>query len=110
MASFDPTEQKYLGRAVSDFNDDVWVRHRLSIVRQANLRKIVRNPELLRSLLGTSNNILGEASPFDILWSIGFRTEDPQPYHPSLGKGSDLLGRLLMPVHKDPPPPPPPLL
>ncbi|MEP3469660.1 NADAR family protein, partial [Marinobacter alexandrii] len=105
MASSNPAQQQAPGRAVSGFDDYVWVRHRLSIVRQAKLNKFDQNPELVGSLLGTGNKILAEACPFGIIWGIGFRAEDPQAYQPSFWKGSNLLGCVLMSVRQDFSPP-----
>ena len=84
MASPDPAKHKTRGRAVSGFGDGVWVRHRLSINRQANLSNFGLNPDLLRSLLGRDNKILAEASPYDIIWGICFRAVNARAYQPSL--------------------------
>jgi len=110
MTSSDPAEQKALGRAVSGFNEQLWIHERVSIAHEANLCKFGQNPNLRRALLETGNKILAEASPYDKVWGIGLPAEDPRARQPSLWKGHNILGRVLMSVRRvlTPSPPTPP--
>ena len=83
---------------MSGFDGSVLDVHRLEIAQQANLGKFGQNPNLRSFLLVTGNKMLAEASPYDQIWGIGFRAEDPRAYQPSLWKGYNLLGRLLISV------------
>ncbi|CAM9928666.1 unnamed protein product, partial [Laminaria digitata] len=51
MASPDPAEQKALGRAVSGFNEQLWIPERIAIAHEANLCKFGQNPNLRQALL-----------------------------------------------------------
>ena len=69
MASSDLARQKHLGRSVSNFNQDLWERHRWDVVFNCNLAKF-SVPPLLEQLIGTDDKILAEASPHDLIWAL----------------------------------------
>lgn len=94
----DPRIAKRLGRSVRGFDEEVWQAHRRDIVIRGNEAKFSQNPELLTFLLSTENSILVEASPFDRIWGIGLREDDPDAVDPSRWRGQNLLGFALMQV------------
>lgn len=91
-----PKEQKALGRKVSGFNEDIWNKQKLEIVIKGNLLKFSQNPELKRQLLSTGNKILVEGSPYDLVWGVGLKWDDPLILNESNWRGENLLGKALM--------------
>lgn len=66
-----PKEMKAFGRAVQNFDKDIWDKECYSIVKRASLAKFSQNPKLNDYLNSTKNRILVEASPRDRIWGIG---------------------------------------
>ena len=98
LAATNPGDAKALGRQVSGFNEQTWLKHRFDIVVDANLVKFSQNPELKTFLLNTSNHVLVEASPVDKIWGIGLAQDDTASENPNRWKGLNLLGFALMEV------------
>jgi len=90
-----PKTQKALGRKVKDFDQGVWERERMRIVKAGNRAKFTQNEELLATLLATKGTTLVEASPFDRIWGIGLAATDPRAQDPKQWKGRNLLGYVL---------------
>ena len=93
-----PVTHKELGRKVRGFDESVWARERENVVVTASYYKFSQNPRFLRHLLDTGDLTLAEASPFDTIWGIGCRADDPAALHPSTWRGSNLLGKSLQVV------------
>jgi ribA/ribD-fused uncharacterized protein len=94
LKSTSAKEQKALGRAVKNFNPDVWNKHKENIVYTALQAKFIQNPDLAKQLVNTSPTLLVEASPHDKIWGIGYSSENAL----KVGKdkwGQNLLGKLL---------------
>lgn len=94
----DPRQAKEAGRTVRGFDERVWVEHRYGLVVDANRGKFGTHPELREFLLGTADRVLVEASPYDTVWGIGLRAEQPEAGRPSQWRGLNLLGFALMDV------------
>jgi ribA/ribD-fused uncharacterized protein len=60
--------------------------------------KFIANPVLQEKLLSTGNKILVEASPYDDIWGIGMKEDDPDVENPKKWQGLNLLGQALMSV------------
>ena len=95
LAADHPREHKALGRKVKPFDDAVWKRERVGIVRAGNHAKFTQNPALLEQLLATRGTTLVEASPYDRIWGIGLAATDPRAQDPAQWKGQNLLGKVL---------------
>ncbi|SDD57475.1 ADP-ribosylglycohydrolase family protein [Pedobacter soli] len=96
-----PAEAKKLGREVSHYHDDIWVKNRFEIVRQGNYLKFSQNEALKDYLLATEKRILVEASPVDSIWGIGLAHDHPDAAYPEKWKGLNLLGFALMQVRDE---------
>ena len=48
-------------------------------------------------LLSTGTDILTEASPFDPVWGISLRADDPEAQGPSRSRGKKCSGKLFPP-------------
>jgi ribA/ribD-fused uncharacterized protein len=93
-----PSEQKALGRKVSNFDEEIWKKNCLDIVVRGNLAKFKQNAEMYNILLKTGSKMIVEASPLDKIWGIGLAPDDPKALNPANWKGENLLGKALMKV------------
>jgi ribA/ribD-fused uncharacterized protein len=89
---------KELGRDVKPWKQGLWEKHRLSIMIKVCYAKFSANPVLQEELLSTGNKILVEASPYDDIWGIGMKEDDPGVENPKKWQGLNLLGQALMSV------------
>ncbi|MEO2202230.1 NADAR family protein [Paenibacillus pabuli] len=90
-----PSAHKQLGRKVRNFDDKVWNKHREQIVYDINLDKFTQNPKMLAALMQTKGTKLAEASPYDKIWGIGFKSSDPRAKDSAKWTGLNLLGKAL---------------
>lgn len=91
-------EIKRLGRAVHNYDDNVWNGVRQIIVFEGLLAKFSQNQELKSNLLATGDNTLAECAVKDRIWGIGLSMTDPARFDRSKWKGQNLLGYTLMMV------------
>jgi ribA/ribD-fused uncharacterized protein len=59
------------------------------------MHKFSQHPDMKEFLLGTGDEVIVEASPFDKIWGIGIKTYETDPLK---WKGTNLLGFALMEV------------
>lgn len=100
MATDSPKLQQALGREVQNFEPQKWDQHKYGIVWYANYLKFTQHDDLADRLLNTGNRILAEASPYDLVWGIGFEAEDPLALEMANWKGQNLLGKVLMSIRE----------
>lgn len=100
LHSTSPAEAKSLGRAVRNYNEDVWNIHKYEIVKTGNYHKFQQNHKLKEFLLQTNNRILVEASPVDAIWGIGLPMDHKNIDQPEAWRGLNLLGFALMEVRE----------
>lgn len=98
LACKSPGEVKTLGRKVSDFDIEVWDKHKIKIVVEGNILKFSQNPDLETFLLNTKQRILTEVSPVDEIWGVGLSKESTKIEDPNNWRGENLLGFALMKV------------
>lgn len=98
LASYEPMEQKKMGRRVQGYDDSAWKAHRFDAVMKGNLAKFSQNEKLRDYLLSTRDRILVEASPKDDVWGIGLEEQHPDAINPRRWPGTNLLGFALMEV------------
>ena len=77
MSAFDPSVQKSWGRKVKHFDKDKWEKIARDVVYKANYAKFTQNDDRQQQLLATGDKIIVEASPYDCIWGIGMRCDDP---------------------------------
>jgi len=95
-----PRDAKALGRAIRDYDEQLWVERRSSIVVEGNTAKFGQNPLLKAYLADTAGCVLVEASPTDKVWGIGLAASDSRAMRPSQWEGLNLLGFALMDVRE----------
>ncbi|MCA8956702.1 MAG: NADAR family protein [Planctomycetes bacterium] len=98
LEAVDPSVQKKLGQAVRGFDEEVWYRERVDIVVRGNSAKFSQSDKLRRVLCDTGDRLLVEASPYDRIWGIGLRADDPRAADPRQWRGENLLGSALVAV------------
>lgn len=96
----DPSNQQKLGRQIKGFSAEIWDKNKIGIVWQGNYLKFTQHDDLRKRLLETENRILAEASPYDLIWGIGFRANDDLALDQKNWKGQNLLGNVLMSVRE----------
>ena len=70
----DPKEQKYLGKHVTDYKHQVWMKEVDEIVYQGLCAKFSQSSYLRKFLLDTGKNLLVEAS-LDTVWGVGITSK-----------------------------------
>lgn len=98
MAEKHPKKMKEYGRAVKNFDKDVWDNQCYELVRTGNLAKFHQNREIMEFLTKLKGRILVEASPYDRIWGIGMGRQNPDAENPMKWKGANLLGFALTEV------------
>lgn len=96
LAAATPAEAKAHGRAVANFDDQLWTQQRFEIVTRASVAKFSQNAELGAFLRGTGERVLVEASPRDCIWGIGLGAKNERAQNPAQWRGLNLLGFALM--------------
>lgn len=96
IRSNNPKEQKALGRLIKGFNEDIWNQHKFDIMVKGLLLKFEQNPSLKRELLSTGSKILVEGSPYDKIWGVGLKYDNPLILDDTNWQGENLLGKALM--------------
>ena len=96
----DPADQNSLGRTVFGFDHEGWQQQRYDIVLNTNFCKCSQNPGPQRALAATGEEHIAEASPYDLVWGIGYRADHPFACKRARWRGWNLLGRVLMDVRE----------
>ncbi|HLP28729.1 MAG TPA: NADAR family protein [Candidatus Didemnitutus sp.] len=96
-----PRDVKALGRQVKGFDEAVWERESGVAMYAANYFKFTQNPAMLKQLLLTIKTTLVEASPYDRIWGIGMKENDPRAVDPTKWEGLNKLGFILSDLAKD---------
>ena len=99
MRTNDPSLQKKIGRAVANYDEEVWKEKRYNIVFQLLVEKFKQNSDLKSILLNTGDKCIVECSPYDKIWGIGMGVDQyPEILNKINWKGDNLLGEILMEV------------
>ena len=101
MSTDNPREHKELGRLVTNYNDTQWSAVREDIMVEGLFEKFNQIPKLKEVLLATGDTIIAEASPYDLVWGIGFTADQPKATDQTKWRGKNLLGKVLMRVRNE---------
>lgn len=91
-----PMKAKSIGRSVKGYDDDAWRVERYTYMVQTLVLKFAQNDELRERLLATGDIHLVEASPYDAIWGVKLKVNDPKILKQSEWEGKNLLGEALM--------------
>lgn len=101
LAETKPKAIKQLGRKVSPYSDEEWVKQREQLTFTGLFEKYSQNTELKRQLLETGTREIVEASPFDKVWGVGLAENNPLVTDRKNWKGQNILGKILMRVREE---------
>lgn len=101
LASPEPRDQKALGRKVSNFDSEKWSEVAKEVVYTGCYHKFTQNPKLMAKLMETEGTLLVEASPYDTVWGIGLREDDPRRLDSKKWRGTNWLGEVLTRLRED---------
>lgn len=96
LATNDVAVIKALGRAVSNYDDNVWNDIREKVVFDGLMAKFSQNNNLKKQLLDTGDSILAECAVRDLVWGIGLSMNDPKRFDKTKWRGRNALGNALM--------------
>lgn len=96
-----PKDQKKAGRRVTGFNVKIWDSVSTGIVKKANLAKFEQNPALKKKLFDTRGTTMVETSPWDCVWGIGLKADDPKAKDRKQWRGKNKLGYILTEVREE---------
>jgi len=91
-----PSVAKQYGRLVKNWDQAAWDVHKFGIVVDTSVAKFGQNAALRGYLLSTGDRALVEASPYDKVWGIGMKRDNPRARDPRKWDGENLLGFALM--------------
>lgn len=100
MESQFPSEQKFFGRCVQNYDEAAWSANRVHLMVVGLREKFKQNPSLGKQLKDTGDRIIVEASPEDTIWGVGLHETDPLILDEKNWKGQNLLGQVLMKVRE----------
>lgn len=98
LSTDNPKEQKDLGRQVKNYVDETWAAVREDVMVEGLFEKFNQNERLKQALLDTGDTEMVEASPYDLIWGIGFTEDQPEARDKTKWRGKNLLGIVLMRV------------
>lgn len=101
MEQSHPRKQKFLGRQVRGYDDAVWMANCQEIMVPGLVSKFTQDSYSLQCLLDTVDSTIVEASPYDKIWGIGMKGDDPRATDPTKWEGQNLLGIVLMKVRDE---------
>lgn len=91
-----PIGQKRIGNSkVKTFNAEDWDKIRFDVMFRGNMLKFSQNEDLRDALIKTEQRKLGEASPYDLYWGIGFLPTDPRALTVENWRGDNNQGLVL---------------
>ena len=96
-----PSYSKKLGRKVKNWNQKLWDENIENIALYVLTAKFTSFSQLRDKLISTKNAILVEAAPYDRIWGVGMRSNDPNIRDPKKWKGQNILGFTLMKVREN---------
>ena len=66
-----------MGRPLPNFDAEKWKQHAIEILPPALKAKFEQHDHMRQILLSTGDRLIGEASPSDSLFGIGFALNNP---------------------------------
>jgi len=101
MNTSEPDEQKAFGRKVLGYDDKIWDKASMEVVKAGNIAKFSQNDDLRTALFATAGTALVEASPYDRKWGIGLGEKNPKALQRKHWRGENRLGVILTQVREE---------
>jgi ribA/ribD-fused uncharacterized protein len=96
MRETNPRKIKELGRAVRNFDVDLWAHCAIELVLRGNLAKFSQNDALKQYLLATGDLFMVEGAVYDSVWGVKLAWDDPAIEDEANWQGTNWLGIVLM--------------
>lgn len=96
-----PRIAKELGRQVKNFNKEKWEAVAKEDVYDGLYLKFTQNESALQELLDTGTTLLVEASPYDLIWGVGWNWFDDEILDSKNWRGTNWLGEVLTKLRDD---------
>lgn len=100
LKAIHPNQMKIIGKEIKNFDEQIWNKNKINIVKIANLAKFSQNTKLKRYLLLTGEKILVKTNSHDTVWGIGLSKKNSLIRDPDNWKGKNLLGFILMDIRE----------
>lgn len=102
MKATSPQECKRLGRAVKNYDENIWSAVAEDIVVTGNIYKFTQNDRLRETLMADADAHLVEASHWDAKWGTGMNADNTIKHLEKYGvlPGKNLLGKSIMRARK----------
>ncbi len=93
----EPMVCKRLGRQVKNYDDKAWDEVRYEMMLKPNVERFTQDLVLQRRILDPKFDglVFVEASPYDKIWGIGLKQDDPRCEDEKSWLGRNLLGRVI---------------
>ena len=95
-----PSPSQEYGRGVRHFDIAAWERERENIVLVGSYAKFAQHPVMQSHVLDTGDRLLAEASPYYLMWGIGYRADGVSARQPPPLRGLNWLGKTLQTVRR----------
>ncbi len=95
METTQPDQQKFIGRKVRGFDAETWDKVARDYVTLGNYDKFTQDHELAMYLTENVDKWFVEASPYDKIWGIGLRENDPLVHDKDNWLGTNWLGECI---------------
>lgn len=95
MSTSNSSSYKCPGRDVCHFDNYTWGSARGDIVLCGTSDKFAKNAIMRNSLLATGDRIVAKASPYDRVWGVALKANDPDILEPEQWPGLTVLGKIL---------------
>ena len=95
-----PNYAKSLGRKVKNYNDEQWEKVRVDIMKEVVYDKFSQTNLKYQMLEDGNNREFVESSPYDSIWGIGMKDNDPKINDKDNWKGQNLLGKVMNDVYQ----------
>jgi ribA/ribD-fused uncharacterized protein len=92
LRTTDPRGQKAIGRSIDGYDDAVWGRARVACVTGGTVARAAADPAFRKALLATGSRTIVEGSPYDRIWGVGLKFDDPAILDEANWRGLNLLG------------------
>ena len=97
----DPGTQKFLGQRVRGLNEEEWNKNRLQYMRENLIAKYTHHQVLCEALLSIGRKKLAEGNSRDEFYSIGLALTHNDVLNPTVWRGHNHLGKLLMEIREE---------
>ena len=101
MKSWSAKTQIDIGGAIDNYDSAVWDQKVDDVMENALRLKFAQNEKAKQFLLNTGDAVIVYCNEDQTYWGNGLKAADEASINPSMWKGSNKLGQLLMKIRKE---------